>query len=122
MGFREFYSDRALFDDPGRLAPYVGPLLASARRMEGMLRYLQGLTWDEVDVLRTRHAELAMPALLLWGEDDRTFPVARAEPMAKQLGGPTRFVRIPRASLMPHEERPDVVLGELVPFLADGAR
>ena len=122
MGFREFYSNRALFDDPGRLAPYVGPVLASARRMEGMLRYLQGLKWDEVDVLATRHAELAMPVLFLWGEDDRTFPAGRAEPMAKQLGGPARFVRIPRASLMPHEERPDVVLGELVPFLAEGAR
>jgi pimeloyl-ACP methyl ester carboxylesterase len=122
MGFREFYSNRALFDDAGRLAPYVRPLLTSARRMEGMLRYLQGLTWDEVDVLRTRHAELAMPVLFLWGEDDRTFPVALAEPMGKQVGGPTRFVRVPRASLMPHEERPEVVLGELVPFLADDAR
>lgn len=118
MGFREFYSDRRLFDDRSRLALYVDPLIASARRTEGMLRYLQGLAWDEVDALRTRHAEIEMPVLFLWGEDDRTFPVAQAEPMAKQLGGPVRFVRIPRASLMPHEERPDFALTELVPFLA----
>jgi pimeloyl-ACP methyl ester carboxylesterase len=56
--------------------------------------------------------------LFLWGEDDRTFPVERGEPMAKQLGGPARFVRIPRASLMPHEERPGLVLEHLLPFLA----
>jgi len=121
MGFREFYSDKALFDDRAHLAPYVGPLVASARRIEGMLRYLGGLTWDEVDTLRSRHAELRMPALLLWGEDDRTFPADRAEPMTKQLGGAARFVRLPRASLMPHEERPDAVLAELIPFLGGTA-
>ena len=37
--------------------------------------------------------------------------------MRSQLGGPTSFVRIPHASLMPHEERPDVVLASLLPFL-----
>lgn len=118
-GFREFYSDRRLLDDPARLAIYIDPILASARRTEGMLRYLQGLTWDEVDVLRTRHAEIRIPVLFLWGEDDRTFPVAQGESMGKQLGGPTRFVRIPRASLMPHEERPDFVLEHLLPFFGE---
>ncbi|HTY18257.1 MAG TPA: alpha/beta hydrolase [Myxococcota bacterium] len=117
MGFREFYTERRRLDEPGALDPYVGPLIASPHRMEGMLRYLQGAEWDAVDGLGERHAELKMPALLLWGEDDRTFPVERAEPMAAQFGGPTRFVRIPHASLMPHEERPDAVLAELLPFL-----
>jgi hypothetical protein len=41
--------------------------------------------------------------------------------MTRQFGGPTRFIRIPRASLMAHEERPDAVLAELVPFLAAAA-
>jgi pimeloyl-ACP methyl ester carboxylesterase len=118
MGFREFYTDRRLLDEPGRLAPYLEPLLASPARMEGMLRYLAGLRWDAVDALARRHAEIQAPVLFLWGEDDRTFPVERAEPMARQLGGPVRFVRIPRASLMPHEERPDAVLEHLLPFLA----
>jgi pimeloyl-ACP methyl ester carboxylesterase len=121
MGFREFYSDRRRFDEPGWLERYVDPLVASPRRMEGMLRYLRGAEWDAVDALRERHARIRVPALLLWGEDDRTFPAALAEPMAKQFGGPVRFVRIPHASLMPHEERPDAVLAELLPFLLGGS-
>jgi haloalkane dehalogenase len=119
MAFGAFYSERRLFDDPARLGPYVEPVLASRKRMNGMLGYLRGIEWDAVDDLRTGHARLTMPALLLWGEDDVTFPVARAEAMAAQFGGPVRFVRIPRASLMPHEERPDAVLAELAPFLED---
>ena len=77
MGFREFYSDRRLFDDPARLAPYLDPVLASPQRMRGMLLYLRGPEWSAVDALRTRHAEIKCPVLLLWGEDDETFPAAR---------------------------------------------
>ena len=117
MGFGAFYSDRRLFDDSTRLAPYLDPVLASSQRMKGMLLYLRGPEWEAVDGLRTRHAQLEIPVLLLWGEDDVTFPVALAEPMASQFGGPTTFVRIARASLMPHEERPEAVLASLLPFL-----
>ncbi len=118
MGLGAFYSDRRLFDDPVRLAPYLDPVSSSSQRMQGMFLYLQGPEWEVVDALRTRHAELEIPVLLLWGEDDVTFPVALAEPMAAQFGGPTTFVRIPHASLMPHEERHETVLASLLPFLA----
>jgi pimeloyl-ACP methyl ester carboxylesterase len=112
-----FYADRALFDDPTRIGPYLDPVLASRERMRGMLGYLRGIEWRVVDALREGHARIHAPTLFLWGEDDVTFPVALGERMATQLAGPTRFVRIARASLMPHEERPDEVLRELVPFL-----
>ncbi len=119
MGFGAFYSDRRLFDDRTRLAPYLDPVLASSQRMAGMLLYLRGPEWSVVDALRTRHAEIKCPVLLLWGEDDVTFPAVIAEPMTAQFGGPTSFLRIPHTSLMPHEERPDVVLASLLPFLLE---
>ena len=117
MGLGAFYSDRRLFDDPMRLAPYLDPVLASKERMWGMLGYLRGIEWNVVDALRAGHALIQAPVLLLWGEDDVTFPVTLGERMTSQFGGPTRFVRIPRASLMPHEERPEAVLASLLPFL-----
>lgn len=121
MGFGAFYSDRRLFDDPARLGPYVEPLVSSPQRLRGMLGYLAGIEWNVVDGLQRRHAELAGPTLLLWGEDDATFPVAIADKMVPQFKGKARLVRMARASLMPHEERPDVVLSHLVPFLAEFA-
>lgn len=119
MGLGAFYSDRRLFDDPTRLAPYLDPVLASPERMWGMLGYLRGIEWHVVDELREGHSRLKAPVLLLWGEDDVTFPVAVAERMTEQFGGPASFVRIPRAALMPHEERPEAVLASLLPFLAE---
>src|SRR5262249_8096709 len=107
---------KRLFDDPGRLGPYVDPLLASAERMRGMLGYLTGIEWNVVDGLRDGHRRLAGPSLLLWGEDAMTFPVAHAERMVEQFEGRGRLVGIANASLMPQEEKPDEVLRELVPF------
>ncbi|HXC50242.1 MAG TPA: alpha/beta hydrolase [Candidatus Limnocylindrales bacterium] len=121
MGFGAFYSDHSLFDDPTRLGPYLDPLLSSRERMNGMLGYLTGIEWNVVDGLKERHASLQGPTLLLWGEDDVTFPVAYAERMVPEFAGRAKLVRIPRASLMPHEERPEAVLESLAPFLAEYA-
>jgi haloalkane dehalogenase len=118
LGMGEFYSDRRLFDDPACLRPYLDPLAGSARRMKGALGYLGGIDWDAVDRLREGHARIEADTLFLWGEDDRTFPVALAQDMRGQLGGPTAFVRIANASLLPHEEKPGEILKHLVPFLA----
>ena len=89
--------------------------------MNGLLGYLTGIEWNVVDGLRERHAKLAGPTLLLWGQDDVTFPIAYAERMVPEFGGRARLVRIERASLMPHEERPGAVLQNLAPFLGEYA-
>ena len=119
MGFREFYSDRRLLDEPERLGPYLAPLLASQERMEGMPPLPRGARVGGRRRARAppRRAEDAGAPPLGRGCHG-TFPADLAEPMARQLGGPARFVRIPRASLMPHEERPDAVLEHLLSFLA----
>ena len=121
LGLGEFYADRRLFDDPTYLGPYVEPLLRSRERMAGVLAYLRGAEWDVVDRFREDHARIRAASLFLWGEDDRTFPVERAEPMCAQMRAPSRFVRIANARLMPHEEQPAAALRELIPFLS-GAR
>jgi haloalkane dehalogenase len=113
----EFYSDPGLLDDPSYINPYVKPLITSSKRMAGALGYLRGIEWEVVDEMREGHAKIKAETLILWGEDDQTFPVRMAEEMCCQLNAHTTFVRISNASLLPHEEKPDIVLKHLVPFL-----
>ena len=113
----EFYSDPGLVDDPTYIDPYIKPLIASAKRMAGALGYLRGIEWDVLDGMRQAHAKIKADTLFLWGEDDQTFPVRLAEEMCSQLKTQTTFVRIKKASLMPHEEKPEIVLKHLVLFL-----
>ncbi|MEM7351925.1 MAG: alpha/beta hydrolase, partial [Acidobacteriota bacterium] len=118
MGMGQFYTDKTLFDAPGYIAPYVDPLIRSKRRMRGMLAYLRGIEWAVVDRLRQQHREIDADVLLLWGVNDRTFPVDLAEAMVEQFEREVHFVRLPEASLMPQEERPEEVLDSLIPFLS----
>lgn len=116
MGFGGCFTDMSLIEGDFH-DQFIRPFLESARRTDGMKRYLAGLYWDPVDALRERHAELRMPVLLLWGEDDPTFPTPLAREMTKQIPD-CRFVAIPGAKLLVHEERPREVTQVALPFLA----
>lgn len=99
----------------------VVPLMASARRAEGAIRYLLGIDWETVDGLQAIHARLDVSTLLIWGEEDPTFPLDRARRMADEFAFCPKFVVIKGARLLPHEEAPEAVLCALVAFLHDSS-
>jgi len=116
MGFGGCFCDLALIEG-GFRHEFVARYVDSGAATAGMLHYLAGFYWDSVDALRQRHAELAMPVLLLWGEDDPTFPVALAREMARQIPH-SRFIAVAGAKLLVQEEKPEVVAREVLEFLA----
>ncbi len=118
MGLAQFYSDKTMLDEPTHISPYMDPLVNSSRRLGGMLGYLKGIDWEAVDSMATQHRNIRSEVLCLWGEDDQTFPVEIAETMTQQFASRCEFVRIPCASLLPHEEQPKSVLRHLLPFLS----
>ncbi len=98
---------------------FIAPLIRDARKMEGVVRYLQGIDWAMVDGFAQRHAEISAKTLLVWGEDDGIFPIARAEPMVGQFKHCVGLKRIAGAALLPHEEKPNETLDHVLPFLVD---
>ncbi len=56
------------------------------------------------------------PTLVLWGEEDRVFPIAVGEELHQTIKG-SRFIRIPKAGHIPQWERPDLVNQELITFI-----
>lgn len=99
---------------------FLAPAIHSPRRMEGLVKYLLGINWGVVDALAVGHQQLTMPTLLIWGEDDPTFPISRAKELLQQLPNCHGLVPIPRTKLFPHEERPEAVLSPLLKFLSAG--
>jgi pimeloyl-ACP methyl ester carboxylesterase len=116
MGFGGCFTDLDLLD--GEFHRYtVQPLLDSPRRLEGVLKYLRGLTWPVVDALAENHRRITAPTLLVWGEDDPTFPLAQARPMVEQFPH-AQLVTVPGAKLLLYEEKPQAVLDLVLPFFA----
>jgi proline iminopeptidase len=64
--------------------------------------------------LRPRLAGLAVPAVVVHGQDD-PIPVATAETLAEALGAPLH--RLERCGHVPYVERPDAFVAALDPFL-----
>jgi pimeloyl-ACP methyl ester carboxylesterase len=59
---------------------------------------------------------LALPALVVWGAEDRLIRVEAGRRAARRLPA-GEFVTIPRCGHLPMEERPAELLGLMVPFL-----
>ena len=85
--------------------------------MHGALGYLKGIEWDVVDNLVSTHKNIKADTMIIWGENDKIFPVELAEKMSKQFNANTQFIRIPKTELMPHEEKPEQILNYVIPFL-----
>lgn len=116
MGLGGLFHDPALLD--GEFHQHtVQPLLDSSRRLDGVIRYLRGLGWPVVDALAEDHKKVTAPVLLIWGEDDPTFPVERARAMVEQFADCRGLLTVPDTRLLPYEERPDDVLEKALPFL-----
>ena len=116
---KEFYFDKSKLKDKENLDRYIIPLKTSKDKMFGMLGYLKGIEWKVIDGFAKSHSKIKAKTLFIWGENDKTFPIEIAKKMPEQFNSNCKLVGISKASLMPHEEKPNEVLGLVIPFLTD---
>jgi len=64
----------------------------------------------------TRLGEITHPTLILWGEEDRVFPVTVGEELHRTIKNST-FIRIPQAGHIPQWEQPDLANQAMVKFI-----
>jgi pimeloyl-ACP methyl ester carboxylesterase len=80
------------------------------------MRLLRSFDRKYVDELVALHAQIDVPVVMVWGEHDRFFPVARARDMVRTLPH-AHLTVVPNAGLFAHEERPAEVAAALLPTL-----
>lgn len=110
---------REIVHDPALLTPAVIERSNRNRRRPGLIRPImtvrENLPLWESGFAR-RIGEITHPTLVLWGEEDRVFPIAVGEELHQTIKG-SRFIRIPKAGHIPQWERPDVVNQALITFI-----
>lgn len=84
--------------------------------LKATIRLLRSFDKKFVDELATLHAKIDVPVALVWGEQDKFFPVAWAREMVGTFPNAHLSV-ISQAGLFSHEERPAEVAKALLPTL-----
>ncbi len=105
--------------DPALLTPAVIERSNRNRQRPGLIKPIMAVRenlplWESG--FATRIGEITHPTLVLWGEEDRVFPVAVGIEIHQTIKG-SRFIRIPKAGHIPQWERPDMVNQELITFI-----
>ena len=105
--------------DPVLLTPAVLERSNRNRQRPGLIKPIMAIRenlplWESG--FATRLSAITHLTLVLWGEEDRVFPIAVGEELHQTIKE-SRFIRIPKAGHIPQWERPDVVNQELITFI-----
>lgn len=105
----------------GHHAPLPTPTCARSRRPACRPRLPAGPPGPRPDVLLST-GRISQPLLVLWGDTDSFTPadgpVGRFFQSLPETRANTRFSFLPSVGHCPHDDRPDLVHGELLPWLA----
>jgi len=105
--------------DPALLTPAVLERSDRNRRRPGLIPPLMALR-DSLPVWETdfapRLGTLAHPTLILWGQEDRVFPLAVGEDLHRTIHG-SKLVTIPHAGHIPQWEQPEQANQAIMEFL-----
>ncbi|MEI6305432.1 MAG: alpha/beta hydrolase [Deltaproteobacteria bacterium] len=74
----------------------------------------------DLEEITARYFQLSVPALLLWGEDDRVVPKWQGKKLQQELRR-SRLVIIPDCGHNPHEEMPQVTFAIIQEFIVDNS-
>jgi pimeloyl-ACP methyl ester carboxylesterase len=110
---------REIVHDPALLTPAVIERSNRNRQRPGLMKPIMAVRenlplWESGFAMRL--GEITHPTLVLWGEEDRVFPVAVGKELHQTIQG-SEFIRIPLAGHIPQWERPEVVNQTLITFI-----
>ncbi len=109
------FADRSLLD--GEFDEFfLQPLHRSPGHRDAAIRLLRSFDFQHVRDLPALHRRIDVPVQLVWGEQDKFFPVRWAEEMVGTFPDAGLTV-IAGAGLFAHEERPAEVAQALLPLL-----
>jgi len=117
LGFGTSFSDPKAFDFDEFFRVTLAPLGRSEQAMRSTLKFLKDFRFEDVDATQVSYGALTMPKYVMWGEDDRIFPLEQGWRLRDMLPEPVRFDMFPNAGLLIHEEQPEAWAGAVRSFL-----
>ena len=110
---------KEIVHDPALLTPAVIERSNRNRQQPGLVAPIMTVRdtiplWESGFAMRL--GEITHPTLILWGEEDRVFPIAVGEELQRTIKG-SQLVRIPKSGHIPQWEQPAISNEAMVKFL-----
>jgi pimeloyl-ACP methyl ester carboxylesterase len=93
----------------------IEPLLADPG---AALRTFKHFDAKKMHALRDVHRQIKAPTVLIWGERDAFFPVEKARAMSRDFADLRGFHVLKDQALFVHDEAPELVAAQLLPWLS----
>jgi len=108
---------KAIFESTdlaGRLGRYHDDVVSTFRGWNDIWLHPDFRRWNIEEYL----AGVAVPVLLIQGEDDQYGTMAQVEAIARQVSGPVEMVMLPNCTHSPHQAQTDATLAAIAGFVA----
>lgn len=96
---------------------FLQPLKADAERRWAAGEFVRRFDLNAFDALADLHRRIRVPVQLVYGEDDRFFPLAWTQEMTSSFGGPVQLHVVEGGRLFLQEESPRETADALLPVL-----
>jgi pimeloyl-ACP methyl ester carboxylesterase len=116
--WQAFY-DRHKIDD--RIVAAYAINLATDEARYALAQTARQIIPPDLDAIVRRYEEISVPTLIIWGERDRIVPLRNGHALHAKIRSSSMTV-IPSCGHIPHEERPDVTIPEILDFLSGRPR
>ncbi|TMW11116.1 alpha/beta hydrolase [Alloalcanivorax gelatiniphagus] len=114
-----FYSRFILFNPANRDPDHARYSVAVLKGDGGKKAFRQGKGAAVSKIPESALRRITHDALIIWGEDDKLFPLGHGEAASKLLPNAS-FVRISKAGHLPLMDQPDIFNDAVVGFLTEG--
>lgn len=117
LGFGLCFGNLKKYDFEEFFRTLIVPNARSDQALRSTMKFMHDFDFDEVDSGQALYSELKMPKYVMWGEEDKIFPLEQAWRLLGMLPEPTRFDMFARAGLFVHEEKPEAWVSAMKSFL-----
>jgi pimeloyl-ACP methyl ester carboxylesterase len=110
---RAYHDDAKITED--QIAAYAEQIRTPDGR-HALVETARQIAPPDLERITQRYGEIAVPTLILWGEEDRIVPIEVAHRLHRALPD-AELVSLPRVGHLPHEEQPRRTLEHIQRFL-----
>ena len=117
LGFKSYFHNINNLKNPEFQLRIIQPLLDT---IDGQAAFIKGWDFSELDKIDGIHQQITVPLAMIWGTDDKNFPLKNAQSIrdnTKTDNSNIKIVEVKGCGAFVQEEKPEILAQEILELL-----